>query len=48
MTSERTTGPETKNDAAGEGQQQITALSRLVSESPIPPLVKEGDPFPNT
>jgi hypothetical protein len=40
--------PETKNDAAREGQQQISALFRSAPESAIRPLIKEMAPFQNT
>jgi hypothetical protein len=32
---------------AGEGQQQITALIRVVTEKPTPPLVEEEASFQN-
>jgi hypothetical protein len=42
------TGPDTKNGCAGEDQQQITALLRVVTESPNPPLAEEAASFQNT
>jgi hypothetical protein len=39
---------EEDRDRAGEGQQQITALLRVVTESPVSLLVEEKASFLNT
>lgn len=40
-------GAKTKNDFAGEGQQQITAVLRVVTERSILPFSEEDAPFQN-
>jgi hypothetical protein len=34
-------GPETKDDHAGEGQQKITTVFKVVTVSPTPLLIEE-------
>jgi hypothetical protein len=47
LSGQRLIGPKTKIDCAGEGQQKITAVLRVVTERPMLLFNEEEAPFQN-